>query len=115
MEPHLQQLNGVLRKPDLVFNSDSEVVVCDVAVTWESLPLEHTYAGKVTYYGIPEVAEVITRTYGDKPITIAPLIVGARGTWCHLNSTIQNKLKRTPADIGVLCTTFTVEYGPAVS
>lgn len=101
-ERYVRQVDGINRKPDLICVKDDQVVLCDVAVSWESRSLSIPYGEKMRYYGKPEFIAALRRLYGDnKTITIAPLILGARGIWCRENRTVCNLLGLTKFDCRV--------------
>lgn len=57
------------------------------------VPLASAYSYKVVHNGTSGVKEALRRRYdADLTITIAPLIIGARGIWCTLNRTVANLL-----------------------
>lgn len=105
VEPHLRQSNGIMRKPDLIMIKERDLIICDVGVSWESFGLAAAYANKVGTYGTAEFIDAVRRKYGaEHNITVAPLILGACGTWCHLNRTVSNLLKLGAVDKATLIT-----------
>lgn len=99
-EPRIRTQEGVLRKPDLLFLKDNEVVLCDVAVAWEGPDgLRRTHDHKVAYYGETTFVQALQTRHPSKTITITALILGARGTYPSCNATIEKKLLLTKTDI----------------
>lgn len=100
VEPHVRLADGQLRKPDLILKRDGEVVICDVAVPWEGpQDMGLTYTHKIAYYGEEAMTTAVQKIFPGCNITVAPLVIGARGTWCELNRTIVQKTKLTTNDI----------------
>lgn len=98
-EPHLRLPNGALRKPDLILSKANEVVICDVAIPWESpRPLAAAYQDKVSYYSEPLTRAALERRYPGRNLTFTAFVVGARGTWCSQNDRVCDVLRLNNAE-----------------
>lgn len=83
-----------------MITSDQEIIVSDVAVPWESVPLAQHYQGKLLKYSTPKFVKGLRTKYGDtRAITVAPFIIGARGILCSLNRTLNAKLRISKRDL----------------
>ena len=89
VEPRIRCMSGRLRIPDLILTKDDQAIVSDVAVSWEGPnPLMASYNNKLAKYGEQEFIEAVRNRLGHGNITVAPMIIGARGTWCNMNRTL---------------------------
>lgn len=85
-EPHIRDDNGILKKPDLLFEKDDTVIITDVSISWEGPEkISSSFALKQNIYSTPRFVEMLQRSYPNKKIYVLPYILGARGAWCHLN------------------------------
>lgn len=96
MEPHVRSADGVLFKPDLAFIKDGQVIISDVAVSWESpAPLTAAYVHKRATYSRPEFLDACRRLWNTNNITVCPFIVGARGCLAIENRELVEALNLT--------------------
>lgn len=88
-EPHIRDDDRRLHKPDLLMRKDEQVIICDVAVHWEGPnPLTVAYEHKEATYSTSAFLRKVESLYPEMAIYVLPLVVGARGTWCHKNKGI---------------------------
>lgn len=92
-EPHIRDDEQRLHKPDLLMEKNDQVVICDVAVHWEGPnPLTVAYEHKEATYSTTALLSKLASTYPQKAIYVLPLVVGARGTWCHKNKGVVERV-----------------------
>lgn len=105
VEPRIRLGDGSLRIPDLVACLGDRVIVAEVTVTWEGPdPMNMAASNKTAIYTTPQFLQAMQAEYPGKIISMAPLVVGARGTWCRANSKIQGLLNLSRLDIRNLIT-----------
>lgn len=103
VEPHIRCSSGLLRKPDLIFAKGNSVVIADVAVCWEAPnPLRVQFEHKIATYSDPAFVDSIKKLYPGSDIYVRALVLGARGTWCHLNDSLIQQLGLRTADCASL-------------
>lgn len=85
VEPRYRGTDGRLRKPDLSFSRNTNVIIADVAVSWDRPePLTDAYQNKVTIYSDPPFINTVQRVHPGCTISVHAHFVGARDTWCSL-------------------------------
>lgn len=103
IEPRIRCASGLLKIPDLVCTKGNEVVICDVAVSWEgpeSLSAAHGH--KIATYRNADTLAALRNRYATDNILFKPLIIGARSIWCVNNDGLVNAVGLRQSDIRVL-------------
>lgn len=105
VEPRIRCTDGALKIPDLLLRMGSRIVVVDATVSWEGPnPLSVAALNKVAIYSEPRLIQALNVRHPGAIIVVAPLVVGARGTWCVENSTLSSVLGFSHQDMKTLVT-----------
>lgn len=76
-EPHVRHRDGTLYKPDIVLDKGSDIVICDVQVSWEGdLSWETVYKNKKEVYDNNKFKEAASIKWPNREFSFYPLILG---------------------------------------
>lgn len=93
VEPRFRDVSGRLRKPDLVFQRGSRLIVADVTIEWKRPePLDIAFCNKVATYSDENFLNSVRASHSGMDIYVSALAMGTRGTWCTDNDTLLDLL-----------------------
>lgn len=93
VEPRLRDSEGRLRKPDLVFINNTDIITSDVGIHWEGPePLEMAATDKIRHYSDGSLQRTLQGRYPGRSYSIVPFILGARGGYCASNVELSLRL-----------------------
>lgn len=105
VEPYIMDASGERKCPDLIFSNETDIIISDVAVAWESTCLSEHYLGKVRKYGTETFINKVRKKFGqEKTVTVAPFIVGARGIICQQNDSLIHLINISDANLRMIVT-----------
>lgn len=97
-EPHIRHQDGTLFKPDVVVHLPDQIVIADVAVSWEAhQPLSISWQTKRGVYDNHKFREAAQTRWPNCQLKILPLIIGARGIWPLANEQLALLLNIPPS------------------
>lgn len=97
MEVQLTAEDGERLRPDIVFQSETEVYVMDTIVSWDSAhSMENAYQSKIMHY------DKLRDNFPGKTFEVIPVVFGARGLTFKKSVKLLRELKLTIADIEFL-------------
>lgn len=103
-EPRIRSQDGRLRKPDIVCAKGDRVLVVELGVSWEGPdPLSVAWHNKRALYEDPGFLAALSLRYPGKLVSVTPVIVGARGTWCASNRLFVEATGYTKQEVAQVC------------
>lgn len=97
MEVQLTAVDGERLRPDIVFQTQSDVYVLDTIVSWDTAhSMENAYQSKITHY------DKLRDNFQGKNFRVIPVVFGARGLTLKKTVKMLKELRLTDADIEFL-------------